>query len=172
MDEDCISSQPSSLLLDSSRNYQQELNEWCQRHNEKVNRDCKTSGLSHMCSIKIKGKEFTSKLCIRKKDAKEDAAMKVMQWLQGQQQATPPAPIQPGSMRLKEYCERHREKQLTCDYELLPAPANGPFKCKLTIKSPLKASPIEVNGALRKSKQDAKHNAADMALQSLNDCVW
>ena len=93
--------------------------------------------------------------------------MKAVQWLQRLQPTTPPSAGQPGSMRLKEYCEHHPEKKLTLSYELLPAPLNGPFQCRLTITSPLKGSKIEVTGDLCKSKQDAKHSAADKALQQL-----
>ena len=120
-----------------------------------------------MCTITIEGREFASKLCSRKKDAEEDAAMKAVQWLQRLQPTTPPSAGQPGSMRLKEYCEHHPEKKLTLSYEPLPAPNNGPFQCRLTITSPLKGSKIEVTGDLCKSKQDAKHSAADKALQQL-----
>eukprot|EP00731_Ephydatia_muelleri_P030673 Em0022g187a len=150
----------------SSRNFKQELNEWCQRNKVQAPRDYKPTGQSYVCTITIEGREFASKLCSRKKDAEEDAAMKAVQWLQRLQPTTPPSAGQPGSMRLKEYCEHHPEKKLTLSYELLPAPLNGPFQCRLTI-TPLKGSKIEVTGDLCKSKQDAKHSAADKALQQL-----
>ena len=91
--------------------------------------------------------------------------MEALKWLHTHRVA-PPTSGQPGKMRLKEYCERHPDKQLNPIYSLISNPGpNGPFQCRLTITSPSKP-PVVVTGDRCASIREAEHNAADKALLS------
>ena len=170
-----------SPLGTSGSNYRKELNEWCQQNGIDPN-SCRafkeSQGVnpqSHMCTITVRRRPFSSEWCAKKKDAEEMAAMRAMLWLCQQQppvsRQQPVSPVQssarsdskPGKARLKEFCDRHTDIQLTLDYSIVSTTPNGPFQCKLTIKSPSKA-PIVVTGDRCASIKEAEHKAADKAL--------